>query len=103
MDCVLPAGTTDTVALADTVPDDPVASAVYVVVEVGLTTCVPPFAGRVYVLPSVPEIVTWEAFVAVTVKVDEPPYVMEAWLAVILTVVPPATVRLIVVYAAPPQ
>lgn len=41
------------------------------VVEVGLTVCVPPLVGRVYELPSVPVIVTRVAFVAVTLKVDE--------------------------------
>jgi hypothetical protein len=59
------------VAVAGVVPVAPVAVAVYVVVAVGLTTCVPPVAERVYELPSVPVTVTPVAFVAVMVKVDE--------------------------------
>jgi hypothetical protein len=37
-------------------------------------------------VPSLPEIVTWFAFTAVTVRVDEPPDMMEPGLAVICTV-----------------
>jgi predicted S18 family serine protease len=37
------------------------------------------------VLPSLPVIVTWVAFTAVTVSVDEPPDAIEAGLAVIVT------------------
>jgi hypothetical protein len=57
-----------------------------VAVAVGLTDCVPPLDGKVYVLPSVPVTVTWVALVAATVKVDELPEVIEAGLAVMLTV-----------------
>jgi hypothetical protein len=49
---------TVTVAVAVVLPPVPVAVAVYVVVTLGLTTCVPPLAGRIYVLPSVPATVT---------------------------------------------
>jgi hypothetical protein len=57
------------------------------------------------VLPSVPVIVTWVALVAVTVKVDEFPEVIEVGLAVMPTVsaVSAATVMFIGVYEAPPQ
>jgi hypothetical protein len=37
-------------------------------------------------VPSLPEIVTWFAFTAVTVRVDEPPDMIELGLAVICTV-----------------
>jgi hypothetical protein len=40
----------------------------------------------VYVLPSVPVTVTWVALVAVTVKIDELPVVIDVGLAAILTV-----------------
>lgn len=57
------------------------------VVAVGLTVSEPPVGEPdVYVLPSVPVIVTDVAFVAVTVRVDELPEVIEAGLAVIVTV-----------------
>jgi hypothetical protein len=56
------------------------------VVAAGLTVCVPPAACRVYVLPSVPVTTTWVAFVAVTVRVDELPEVIEVGLALMLTV-----------------
>jgi hypothetical protein len=49
---------TITVVVAVVLPPVPVAVAVYVVVTVGLTACVPPVDGRVYVLPSVPVTVT---------------------------------------------
>jgi hypothetical protein len=52
-----------------------------VVVTVGLTACVPPVACRVYALPSDPVTLTKVAFVAVTVKIDELPDVIEAGLA----------------------
>jgi hypothetical protein len=51
------------------------------VVATGLTVCVPPFVCRVKVLPSLPVSITWVAFVAVTAKVDEPPGVIDAGLA----------------------
>ena len=56
------------------------------VVAVGLTACVPPLACRVYELPSLPATVTWVAFVAVTVNMDELPAAIEAGLAAIATV-----------------
>ena len=55
-------------------------------VAAGLTVCVPPLGCRVYVLPSLPVTVTWVAFIAVTVNVDEPPAAIDAGLAVMLTV-----------------
>jgi hypothetical protein len=58
-----------------------------VVVAVGLTACVPPVAEREYVLLSVPVTVTVMALVAVTVKVDELPALIEVGLAVMVTVV----------------
>jgi len=57
-----------------------------VVVAVGLTGCVPPAGCSVYELPSVPVTVTCVAFVAVMVKVDELPEVIEVGLEVIATV-----------------
>ena len=39
-----------------------------------------------YALPSVPLTVTWVAFVAFTVSVEEPPALMEVGLAMMLTV-----------------
>jgi hypothetical protein len=90
-----------TVAVAEAVPPDPVAVAVYVVVVVGLTDCVPPFDCRVYLLPSDPLTVTCVALVAVTVSVEEPPLVIEVGLELMLTVgaggVLDLTVRLMVV------
>jgi hypothetical protein len=53
-----------------------------VVVTVGLTACVPPVTCRVYALPSDPVTLTKVAFVAVTIKIDELPDVIEAGLAV---------------------
>ena len=41
---------------------------------VGLTTCVPPVDGRVYVLPSEPFTVTLVALVAFTVNVEDAPW-----------------------------
>lgn len=52
----------------------------------GVTACVPPVAGRVYELPSVPVTVTCVAFVAATVSVAELPAWTEVGLAVMLTV-----------------
>jgi hypothetical protein len=57
-----------------------------VVVVVGLTGWVPPLACRVYVLPSVPVTITWVAFVAVTVKMEELPETIEAGLVEMLTI-----------------
>ena len=55
-------------------------------VAVGLTDRVPPVVGTACVLPSVPVTVICVAFVAVTVKVEDPPEVIEAGLAMRLTV-----------------
>jgi hypothetical protein len=44
----------------------------------GLTFCVPPVGPMLYELPSVPVILTWVEFVAVTVSMDELPAAMEA-------------------------
>jgi hypothetical protein len=56
----------------------------------------------VYELPSVPATVTWVAFVAVTVSVDELPELMEVGLAEILTVSAVDTVTFAVAVAVPP-
>jgi hypothetical protein len=56
-----------------------------VVVVAGLTDCVPPDAWRGYEVPSEPVTVTCVAFVAVTVKVEELPGVMDVGLAMMLT------------------
>jgi hypothetical protein len=47
----------------------------------------------------VPVTVTWVAFAAVTVKVDEPPAVIEAGLALMVTVGAGAAVTVTVVFA----
>lgn len=52
----------------------------------GETLSVPPFAFSVYVLPSVPVIVTPDALSAVTVSVADDPALMDAGAAVTLTV-----------------
>jgi len=57
-----------------------------VVVSVGLTTCVPPLAANLYVLPFDPVTVTVVEWVALTVKVVELPSVIVLDLAVMLTV-----------------
>lgn len=74
------------------------------VVAAGLAVCVPPFGSRVYELPSDPVTVTCVALVAVTVKVEELPAVIEAGSAVILTVGIPgtATVTVVVTVVFPP-
>jgi hypothetical protein len=53
---------------------------------VGLTDCVPPLAGKAYVLPSVPVMVTSVAFVATTVKMDAFPEMIVEGFAKMLTV-----------------
>jgi hypothetical protein len=80
------AGITFTVTVAETFPPVPVAVAVYVVVAAGVTVCVPPAACKVYVLLSVPVTVTWVAFAATTINVDEAPEATDVGLAVMLTV-----------------
>jgi hypothetical protein len=77
---------TVTVAAALTVPPGPVAVAVYVVLEVGLTDCTPPLDASVKVDPSLPETVTCVAFTAVTVRVEDWPEVMAVGFALIWTV-----------------
>jgi hypothetical protein len=57
-----------------------------VVVTVGVTDCVPPEAWRGYEVPSDPVTVTAVAFVAVTVKVEGFPDVMDVGFAMIVTV-----------------
>lgn len=52
----------------------------------GETDWVPPPVGKVYVLPSVPVMLTWVAFAAVTVNVDEAPLVIVAGAAEMVTV-----------------
>jgi hypothetical protein len=77
-----------------------------VVVAFGLTACVPPVVASVYELLSDPVIVTEVAFVAATVKVDEAPAVIEAGLALMVTVgagvVVAFTVTVAVAEAFPP-
>jgi len=57
-----------------------------VVVEVGLADTAPPPAAIVRLLPLVPVIVTPVAFLAITVKIEELPLVIDVGLALIVTV-----------------
>jgi hypothetical protein len=57
-----------------------------VVVEVGLTDIAPPPAATVRLLPLVPVIVIAVSFVAVTVRTEELPLVIDVGLALIVTV-----------------
>ena len=77
---------TVTVALAEIFPSAPVEVAVYVVVAVGFTDCVPPVACSVYELPSLPLTVNPVALVALTVSKEELPVAIDAGLAVMATV-----------------
>jgi len=77
---------TVTVTVAVTFPVGPVAVAVYVVVEAGLTVSVPPLAASLNELPSEPVTCTLDASVALIVKVVELPAVIEVDEAAILTV-----------------
>jgi hypothetical protein len=70
----------------EAVPPAPVAVAVYVVAEVGLTDTAPPPAAIVRLLPFDPVIVIPVSFVAVTVKIEELPLVIDLGLAPIVTV-----------------
>jgi hypothetical protein len=99
-----PAAVTVTVAVAVAgVPPLPgLAVAVYVVVAAGVTLCVPPVGLRVYLLPSEPVRVTVVAFVATTVRVEEPPAETDAGLAVMVTVGAAATVTIAVAVAFVP-
>ena len=74
------------VTLAEAVPPDPVAVAVYVVAEVGLTVMDPPEAATVRLLPLLPVMVIPVALVAVTVKTEELPFVIDVGLALMVTV-----------------
>ena len=71
---------------AEAVPPGPVAVAVNLVVEVGLTDTTPPPAAIVRLLPLVPVIVIPVAFLAVTLKTEELPLVIDVGLALIVTV-----------------
>ena len=78
------------------------------VVEVGLTDNAPPPAASVRLLPLVPVIVIPVALLAVTVKVEELPLVIDMGLALIVTVgvpdVPPdPTVIVTDAVAVPPD
>ena len=78
----------------------PVAFAVYVVVAVGVTACVPPVGPSVNVVMSrLFEITTCVAFVAATVRVDEPPCVIVVGAATIVTVGAPGAVTVTVTFA----
>lgn len=69
-----------------------------------MTDCVPPLGCKVYVLPSVPETITWVAFAAIMLNVDELPELMEVGAAVMLTVgaAGATTVTVAVAEAFPP-
>ncbi|MGB8477374.1 MAG: hypothetical protein WCE63_00855 [Acidobacteriaceae bacterium] len=92
---------------AEVVPPDPVAFAVYVVVEVGLAETTPPVGVNARWLPLLPLSVTCVAFLAVTVKTEELPLAIDVGLALIVTVgapeVPPVpTVIVTDAEAVPP-
>lgn len=72
-----PAETVMVVFAEAVAPDEPVAVAVYEVVEEGVTVIVPPVAAMLYVEPSVPVTLNEAAFKALTVNVSEEPGVME--------------------------
>ena len=78
---------TVTVVCAEAVaPEALLASAVYVVVIVGVTVTVPPVEDSGYELPSDPVTTTFVAFVAVTVSTSELPALIELFCAEIVTV-----------------
>jgi len=78
---------TVTAVCADaTVPAALLASAVYVVVWLGVTVTVPPLEASVYVVPSDPATDTFVALLAVTVRVSELPWVIVLLAAEIDTV-----------------
>jgi len=80
--------------------DGPVAFAVYVVVEDGVTVMVPPEIARLYDDPSVPVTLSAVALEAVTVSVSDVPGLIELFAAVIETVGAGApAITLIVVWA----
>jgi hypothetical protein len=100
----LPVETVMVVVADALVPDEPVAFAVYVVVEDGETVIVPPVAANVYAEPSEPETLTDVAFEAVTVKLSDVPGVIELFAALIETVgagVPELTVIVVCALALP--
>ena len=70
----------------EAVPPGPVAVAVYVVAEVGLTETDPPPAAMVRLLPLLPVMVIPVAFWATTVRTVEVPLVIDAGLALMETV-----------------
>src|SRR5487761_1953575 len=86
MALMLPGGRTVTVAVPTLVPEAPVAVAVYVVVAVGETDCVPPVGLSVYELPSVPVTVTWVELTALTVSVDASPDWIDGGFATMVTI-----------------
>ena len=88
------------VADAEAVPPDPVAVAVYVVVEVGLTEIDPPVARIVRLLPLVPVMEIPVAFLAVTVKTEELPLEIVVGLALIVTVGAPEESLVVTVIVA---
>ena len=90
-----------TVAVAVTFPIAPVAVAVYVVVAVGVTGCLPPVGDNEYEVLSEPVIVTCVALVAATVSVDDPPVGMEDGFAMIVTVAGWPTVTVAVAVTLP--
>jgi hypothetical protein len=79
------AAATVIVEVAVVVPPGPVAVAVYVVVVFGFTGTVPPSAGSVYELPSLPVTVTEVAFDAATFNVAVLPLATCVGLAEMLT------------------
>jgi len=67
-----------------------------VVVAFGVTDCVPPLGGSVYVLPSLPLKVTCVALVDVTISVEEFPATTVAGLAEMATVGVPSVLLIFV-------
>ena len=93
---------TVTAAAAEAFPPAPLAFAVYVVDDAGVTDWVPPAAPSVYELPSLPLIVTCVALLAATVKVDALPAAIDEGLAAMLTTGNGLTVTVAVAELIPP-
>jgi hypothetical protein len=84
-------GVTVIVTVAVALAPGTVAVAVYVVVEAGVTDCVPPVAETTYRLPSDPVIATAAAFEALILSIDAVPATITVGFAVSVTAGPRLT------------